>query len=64
MDFVEVMLFTQQLFHLECLFFFCLLLILEIVYYFRLNLSQMLLIKMLFTKKHVTLFFSLVKMKK
>ena len=31
MDFAAVMLFTQQAFHLECLFFFGVLLILEIV---------------------------------
>ena len=33
-------------------------------YYFGPNLSQVLLIKELFIKKHVTLFFSLLKMKK
>ena len=33
-------------------------------YYFGPNLSQVLLIKVLFIKKHVTLFFSLLKMKK
>ena len=52
MDFVGVMLFTQQDFHLECLFFFLLVLILETVtYYFGLNLSHVLLIKVLFIKK-------------
>ena len=46
------MLFTQQDFYLECLFFFLLILILEIVtYYFGLNISQVLLIKVLFIKK-------------
>ena len=33
-------------------------------YYFGLNLSQVLLIKVFFVKKHVTLFFSLLKMEK
>ena len=52
MGFVGVMLFTQQDFHLECLFFFLLVLILETVtYYFGLNLSHVLLIKVLFIKK-------------
>ena len=52
MGFVGVMLFTQQDFYLECLFFFLLILILEIVtYYFGLNISQVLLIKVLFIKK-------------
>ena len=63
MDFVAVILFTQQVFHLECLFLFtyfdtwdC--------YYFGLNPSLVLLIKVSFIKQHVMLFFSLLKMKK
>ena len=48
MDFVAVMLFSQQVFHLECLLFFW-------------TKSQP---GVAYKKKHVTLFFSLLKMKK
>ena len=49
------MLFTQQVFHLECLLLFQILL---------LNLNLVLLIKVLIIRKHLLLFFSLLKMKK
>ena len=67
MDFVAAMLFTQQVFHLEWLFLFWyfLIYIYLIFYYFGWSLSLVLLTKVFFLKKkHVTLFFSVLKMKK
>ena len=58
------MLFTQQVFHLECLFLFLTPFDTGDCYCLGLNLSLVLLIKVFFIKKHVTLFFSLLKMKK
>ena len=53
MDFVAVMLFTQQVFHWEC-YFFLILLIYDInSYYFGSNLRLMLLLKVLPIKMHV-----------
>ena len=51
-DFVALMLFTQQVFHLECLLLF------------RLNLRMVLLMKVLIIKRHLMLLFSLLKMTK
>ena len=51
MYFVAVMLFTHQVFHLKCLFFFLLLLIRDTCYYFGSNLRLVLLMKVLFMKK-------------
>ena len=67
MDFVAAMLFAQQIFHLEWLFLFWyfLIYIYLIFYYFGWSLSLVLLTKVFFfKKKHVTLFFSVLKMKK
>ena len=52
MDFVVVMLFTQQVFHLQGLFFFYLQLI-PYYYYFESNLSQVVDIKVLPIKSYV-----------
>ena len=67
------MLFTQQVFHLECYFSVILECYFNVIltpsdtwdcYYFGLNLSLVLLIKVFFIKKHVMLLFSFLKMKK
>ena len=64
-DFISEMPFTQQLFHLEFLFFVWIILVLTIII---IILDQILawscLEKRCLLKKHMTLFFSLLKMKK
>ena len=60
MDFVKAMLFTQQVFHLECLFFCWHLRLLL----FWIKSLPSVAYKFCLQKKHVTLFFSLLKMKK
>ena len=58
------MLFTQQLFHLECLFFFRRILIHRIVIILDQITAWCCLEKCCLLKKHITFFFSLLKMKK
>ena len=63
-DFVSEMPFTQQLFHLEFLFFVSIILVLTIIIILDQILAWSCLEKRCLSKKHMTLFFSLLKMKK